>query len=82
MSTLGVSILTFPAAPPAVVLLFAFLFVIYIGFKVFSWKSLLFMLVFLFFSVFDVIFISFLMVFADRPLLVAICVGFFVLWCF
>ena len=46
LSTLGVSILTFPAPPPAVVLLFAFLFVIYIGFKLFSWKSLLFTWVF------------------------------------
>ena len=43
LSTLGVSILTFPSAPaPAVVLPFAFLLVIYMGFKLFSWKSLLF----------------------------------------
>ena len=80
MSTLGVSILTFH--PLAVVAPFAFLLVICMGFMVFSWKSLLFMWVFLFFYVFDVICMGFLMVFADRPLLVAICVGFFVLLCF
>jgi len=37
---------------------------------------------FLFFCVFYVICMGFLMVFADRPLLVAICVGFLVLLCF
>ena len=70
-----------PAAPQPLGF-FSFLLVICMGFKFFSWKSLLFMLVFSFSCVFDVICMGFLMVFADRPLLVGICVVFFVLFVF
>ena len=68
--------------PPAVVVSFAFLFVICIGFIVLSWKSLLFMWVFLFFCVFDATCMGFLMVLAGRPPLAAICVGFLNFLCF